>query len=150
MTGFETSGASAAGPTAAKPAENTDTHQPTAGVIEELSGALSSARTLLSNFLDLLSLEARRAGIALAWMIVCGVVAAVMIVTAWVGLMLAVAMELISLGFPTPAAIIVVAVINGGAGAMLIYLCIDMSQALLFPAARRQVARQSPVKASEP
>lgn len=37
----------------------------TGGVLDELSNAMASARDVLSNFLNLASLEARRAGITL-------------------------------------------------------------------------------------
>jgi hypothetical protein len=150
MAGFETGGAAPTVEATAQIGVSTVPRLPTAGVLEELFGALASARAALSNFLDLLSLEARRAGLALTWMIVCGVVAAICIVTAWLGLMLAVAMAAMSLGVPAPAAVIAVAVINGAAGAVLIYVCIGMSQALLFSATRRQVAGQCPVKPSVP
>lgn len=150
MTGFETGGAAPTVEVAAQIGLHTEPRLPTAGVLEELSGVVASARAALSNFLDLLSLEVRRAGLALTWMIVCGVGAAICIVTAWLGLMLAVAMVAMSLGVPAPAAVIVVAVINGAAGAVLIYVCIGMSQSLLFSATRRQVAGQCPVKPSAP
>ncbi len=121
---------------------------PAAGVFDELSGALASARAAFSNFLDLLSLESRRAGLALTWMVVLGIVAAICIAAAWLGLMAALAMWAISLGLPAIAAVIAVAVINCVAGAALIYVCIGMSHDLLFSATRRQVAGKFPVKPS--
>ena len=123
---------------------------PTAGVLDELSGAFASARTALSSFLDLMSLEARRAGLTLMWMVVWGFVAAICIVGAWVGLMAALAMWAVSLGFPPIAAVIAVAVINLAAGAVLIYVCIGMSRDLLFSATRRQVAGKLPVSPPAP
>lgn len=146
MLGFETGGAAQTIETAAQIGTHADTRIPTAGILDEFSSVLASAHSALSNFLDLLSLEARRAGLMLTWMIVCGVVAAICVVTAWLGLMLAVAMAAISLGVPAPAAVIAVAVINGATGVMLIYVCIGISKSLLFSATRRQVAGQCPVK----
>ena len=123
---------------------------PTAGVLDELSGAFASARAALSSFLDLMSLEARRAGLTLMWMVIWGFVAAICIVGAWVGLMAALAMWAVSFGFPPIAAVIAVAVINLAAGAVLIYVCIGMSRDLLFSATRRQVAGRSPVTPPAP
>lgn len=123
---------------------------PAAGVLAELSSALASARAALSSFLDLVSLEARRAGLALMWLVVWGFVAAICIVGAWLGLMAAVAMWAVSLGFPPIAAVIAVALINLVAAALLIYVCIGISRDLLFSATRRQVAGQPPVKPSAP
>jgi hypothetical protein len=116
-----------------------ETPVPTVGVFAELSCALTFARALLSNILDLATLEARRAGVALVFMIVGGVVAAVCIVTAWLGLMAACAMAGIALGMPPLAAVLVVAGINLMAGAGVLYWCIDMSRDLLFMATRRQI-----------
>ena len=152
MNRFETGDAAPTADAAAQAAEQIGVHSVplTAGVLDELSVALASARAALSNFLDLLSLEARRAGLMLTWMIVCGVVAAIFIITAWLGLMLAVALGAMSLGVPAPAAVTAVAVINGVAGAVLIYVCKGMSRSLLFSASRRQLAGQCPVNPSTP
>jgi hypothetical protein len=127
-----------------------ETRQSAAGVLEELSGVLASTRAALSNFIDLISLEARHAGLALMWMVVWAVVAAICIVGAWLGLMAAIAMWAVSLGFPPIAAVIAVAAINLIAGAALIYACIGASRDLLFSATRRQVAGKSTVKPPAP
>lgn len=126
------------------------TSQSTGGVLDELSSTLAAARAALSNFLDLAALEARRAGLALMWMVAWGVVAAICIVAAWLGLMAALAMWAVSLGLPPIAAVIAVALINLVAGAVLIYVCIGMSRDLLFSATRRQMAGKSPVKPPAP
>jgi hypothetical protein len=49
------------------------------GILEGLFETLSSARDVLVAFLDLLSLEARRAGTTLAWMVACGALAALLL-----------------------------------------------------------------------
>lgn len=127
-----------------------ETQLPTAGVFGELSNAVASARATLSSILELISLEARRAGLAVLWIVVMGVVAAVCIVSAWLGLMAALAMWVIALGFPPIATVIVVALIQLIAGAMLINVCIGKSSDLLFSATRRQVAGDCPVKPAAP
>lgn len=127
-----------------------ETRPPTPGVLDELSSVLASARAVLSNFLELVSLEARRAGLALMWMVAWGFVAAICFVAAWLSLMAALAMWAVSFGVPPIAAVITVAMINGVAGAVLIYVCIGMSRDLLFSATQRQVAGRSPVKPPAP
>lgn len=122
----------------------------TAGMLQELSGAFSAARAALSGFLDLIALEARGAGLALMWMVAWALVSAVCIVVAWLGLMAALALWVVSLGFPPIAAVIGIAAINLAAGAGLIKVCIGMSRALLFSATRRQVAGQSPISSRTP
>lgn len=115
------------------------------GVIEELSRVFSAIRTACSDFLELLSLEARRAGLALMWMVICGVVAALCIVSAWLGLMVALIMWAVSLGCPPAVAVLGITIINCAAGAALIYRGISMSHDLLFSATRRQLAGKTPV-----
>lgn len=110
------------------------------GVLDELSKLLTFARQALSDFLELVSLETRRAGLGLVWMVVAGLVATIFIVTAWAGLMAALAMCIVSLGMLPLAAVIVVAAVNLGAGAGMLYWCIGLSRHLLFSATRRQLA----------
>jgi len=119
----------------------------TSGVFREVAGVLDSARESLSNFLDLVTLEARRAGLALFWMVAWAVVAAVCIITTWLGLMAALAMWVVSLGLLPLVAVILVAVLNLIAGAVLIRVCVGLSRDLLFPATRRQLARSPSAKA---
>ena len=73
-------------------------------------------------------------------MIVGGLVASIFIVTAWAGVMAALAMYIVSLGMHPLAALIVVAAINLIVGIGMLYGCIGLSRNLLFSATRRQLA----------
>lgn len=113
---------------------------PGPGVAGALSATLASARTALSTFLELVVLEARRAGLALAWMLAFGIAMAVCAVAAWLALLAVLALWAVSLGLPVIAAVLAIAGINLlGAGA-LAFLCIGLSRSLLFGATRRQLA----------
>lgn len=116
-----------------------------AGVLDELAGLVGSIRVTLSGMIELLSLEAHRAVLTLMWMAVWAVIAAVCMVSAWLGLMTALVLWAVSLGVPAIIATLGVAAINGAAGALLIFLCIRRSRDLLFPATRRQLAGKPPV-----
>ena len=118
----------------------------TSGVLNEVAGVLDSARESLSNFLELVTLEARRAGLALFWLVAWGIVAAVCIITTWLGLMAALAMWTVSLGLLPVVAVILVAALNLVAGGVLIRVCVGLSRGLLFPATRRQLARDPSAK----
>ena len=119
-------------------------------VFDELSKLIAFARETLSDFLELVSLETRRAGLGLVWMIVGGLVATTFIVTAWTGLMAALAIYIVSLGMLPLAAVIAVAAVNLMAGAGMLYWCIGLSSHLLFSATRRQLAGVSSVRPSGP
>jgi len=126
--------------------DNVGAPPPSAGLFEELSNTFNTARTSLSALLNLASLEARRAGLALMWMIAWIIIAAICIVTAWLGLMIALAMWSVSLGLPPILAVIIFTVLNLLAAAGLIYISLKLSRDLLFSATRRQIAGQLPVK----
>ena len=122
----------------------------TGGVLEEFSGAIASARATLAGFLELVTLEARRAGLALVWMVAGGLVAALCFAGAWLGLMAALAMWVVSLGVPPIAAAIGFALANLLGGAAMIYACIRISRDLMFSATRRQLAGKPAAEPASP
>jgi uncharacterized membrane protein YqjE len=115
------------------------TQSPPHRVLDELSDTLASARRVVSDFLELLSLETRRAGVTLVGMVVCGAVAAILVVTAWLGLMAVLALWAVSLGIPWVTAVTVISLANLLAAAIMTSVCIRISRDLLFPATRRQL-----------
>ncbi|HKQ30382.1 MAG TPA: hypothetical protein VJS66_03760 [Burkholderiales bacterium] len=128
--------------TAPKPAA--DATPSTKGIFGTFTSVFSSAREVLANFAELITLEARRAGVALAWMMALAVAAALLIVTAWLGLVVAFALWLISLGMMTPAgAIALVAIVNLIVAVIIGFVCFLLSRNLLFPATRRQLKPDS-------
>lgn len=127
-----------------------ESRAPWTSLFKELSSTLAAARATFSNFLDLIALETRGAGLALMWMIVWGLVAALCIIVAWLGLMTALGLWAVSLGFSPIATVVAIAAVNLVAGAGLIKLCIYLSRALLFPAVRRQVSGPSAVQQPRP
>jgi hypothetical protein len=116
-----------------------ETPSPPHSVLDELSDTFASARRVVSDFLELLSLEARRAGLTLVWMVACGAAAAILVVTAWLGLMAALALWAVSLGIPWVTAVTVISLANLVAAAIMTSVCIGMSRDLLFPATKRQL-----------
>lgn len=120
------------------------------GVVDEFSKLLAFARGTLSDFLELVSLESRRAGLGLVWMLVGGLGATILIVTAWTGLMGAIALYIVSLGMLPITAVILVAAVNLIAAAGILYWCVVLSRSLLFSATRRQLAGTSAVRSSAP
>lgn len=109
------------------------------GIVAELSGAFAGARGLLSNLLDLFGLEARRAGLMLVLMLACGVIGAVLIVAAWLGLLAALVLWAVSRGVEWQSALGAVAFANAAAAASLFWFCARVSRDLTFPATRREL-----------
>jgi uncharacterized membrane protein YqjE len=108
-------------------------------IAEELSCAFASARGLLSNILDLFTLEARRAGLTLVLMLACGAIGAILVVAAWLGLMAALTLWAVAVGISWQAAVAAAAFANLAIAAALFWLCARVSRDLLFPATRRQL-----------
>lgn len=109
------------------------------GLFEELRGALAGARGLLSDILDLFTLEARRAGLTLVLMLACGAIGAILVVAAWLGLMAALVLWAVALGISWQAVIAAVAFANLAVAGALFWLCARASRGLLFSATRRQL-----------
>ncbi len=108
-------------------------------VAGEISGAFASARGLLSNVLDLFTLEARRAGLTLALMLACGLLGAVLVFAAWLGLVAALVLWAVALGAGWEIALAVAVAANLGLAGALFWLCVVASRGLLFSATRRQL-----------
>jgi hypothetical protein len=119
------------------------------GILEGLFESLSSAREVLVAFLDLLSLEARRAGTTLAWMVACGALAALLLASAWLGLMITLALYAVSLDVPAPAAAAAVTLANLVAAVFVALACTRMSCDLLFRTTRRQLESE-PARSPRP
>jgi uncharacterized membrane protein YqjE len=109
------------------------------GIMEALSDTFASARGLLSNVLDLFTLEARHAGLTLVLMLACGALAAVLVAAAWLGLMAALVLQAVSLGSSWEAALAATALANLAFAAALSWLCSRVSRDLLFAGTRRQL-----------
>jgi uncharacterized membrane protein YqjE len=110
-------------------------------MFEELSGAFASARELLSSVLDLFTLEARRAGLALVLMLACAAVGAMLVVAAWIGLMAALALWAVAQGLSWATALSALSIANVAVAGALFWLCARVSRSLLFSATRRQLRR---------
>jgi uncharacterized membrane protein YqjE len=109
------------------------------GVVDELGGAFARARGLLSNLLDLLTLEARRAGLMLVLMLAGAAIGAILVVAAWLGLMAALALWAVAHGIAWQDAVAGLALANLAAAAGLFWLCLVASRSLLFSGTRRQL-----------
>jgi len=113
---------------------------PTDGMIGAIANAFNSVRRVFSDLFRLFSLEVRRAGLTLVWMVALGAMAAMLIVTAWLGLMGALALWAVSLGLTWISALVAVAMVNLVTAAIVVFSCVSLSRNLLFPATQRQLA----------
>jgi hypothetical protein len=112
----------------------------TDGIIGSVAIAFNSTRRVVADLFRLFTLEVRRAGLSLAWMLALGVLAALLMATAWFSLMAALALWAVSLGLTWIGAMLALALVNLVTAAMVVFSCVGLSRNLLFPATRRQLA----------
>jgi hypothetical protein len=113
----------------------------TAAAIHSL---IDSVRGWFDDFLDLVVLEGKKAGIGLALMFEFGVGATVLSITGWlalVGCVVAALVENDILGWIW--SLLLVALLNFAGAGGLVFLAIKRSQDLLFSATRRQLGLKS-------
>ena len=115
---------------------------PTEGIFGGIASLFNSGRRVVTGVFRLFALEARRAGLTLMWMVALGAMAAMLLVTAWLGLMGAAALWVVSLGLTWSGALVVIALANLAAAAVALLICMSISRNLLFPATRRQMEGQ--------
>jgi hypothetical protein len=106
---------------------------------DALNAIFVAGKQAFSNLFELLSLELHRAGVALVWMVALGALGALMVVTAWFGLMAALALWLISLDIPPAGAVLITVGVNLAGAAIILFLCMKKSRDLAMPATRRQL-----------
>jgi hypothetical protein len=114
------------------------------GLGEVLGRLIGEARQLVADYALLSVLDARRAAIRLAWILGAVLVAAVLIVTSWMGLVAAGIVFAWGHGASWPLALAVAAVLNLIAAGVLGWLVFKLAKELPFTALLRQLRGDAP------
>lgn len=125
-----------------KPQEHANASPPS--IAATLRSLIDSVRGWLDNFLQLVVLEGKKAGIALALMLGFGAGAAILLMTGWlalVGCAVAALVENDILGWVW--SLLIAALLNFAGAGGLVFLAIKRSKDLLFYATRRQLGLKS-------
>lgn len=118
--------------------------------LASLQGLLHELPGLISDRIELLSLELQRAGQVLAQIVALIVAAAILAVTAWLALWGGVMVALIDAGLHWAAASLIVLVINLGACWWAVARVRALAPLLKLPATRRHLTLSQPSTASKP
>lgn len=94
---------------------------------------------LLSDRVELLSLELHRAGLALAQIVALVVAAAIFAATAWLALWGCAVLALMAAGLHGAVALLIVLLLNAGACALAVARVFSLSPLLKLPATRRHL-----------
>jgi hypothetical protein len=114
------------------------------GLGEVLARLIGEARQLVADYALLTVLDARRAAIRLAWILGAVLVAAVLIVTSWMGLVSAFIMFAWGHGASWPVALAIAAIVNLVAAAALGWFTLKLAKELPFTALLRQLRGDAP------
>jgi uncharacterized membrane protein YqjE len=116
----------------------------TASLGEVVGRLLGEGRQLVADYAELTVLDARRAAIRLAWILGCVLVAAVLIVTAWVVLIASGIIWAWGHGASWPTALAVAAVLNLIAAGLLGWFMLKLAKEMPFTALLRQLRGRDP------
>ncbi len=115
-----------------------------------ISALIASLRKFGDQLLTLVTLEGKRAGTSLAFMLGFAVAAAALVVTGWLALIACIVVALVAndiVGWPW--ALLLAALFSFAGAAGLVVLLIQRSNDLLFTATRRQLALQTEATSHE-
>jgi uncharacterized membrane protein YqjE len=104
-----------------------------------LGQILADLRCAARAQLHLLDLEAQRAGQALALMLAYGMVAGLLLCTAWLGLGAAAVLWMVELGCRVSLALLLAVLLNLAAGLGLLFAMRRQARTLAFPATRQNL-----------
>jgi hypothetical protein len=116
------------------------------GLGEVIGRLLAEARSLVADYTELAVLDARRAAIRLAWLLGAVLVASVLIVTTWMGLVAAAVVFMLGQGASWVTALIVAAVVNLAGAGVLAWWMFALIKELPFTALLRQLRGNAPQK----
>jgi len=114
------------------------------GLGQALGRLLGEARQLVADYAELTILDARRAAIRLAWILGAVLVAAVLIVTSWMGLVAAGIVFAWGRGASWPIALGIAALVNLVAAGVLGWFTFQLAKELPFTALLRQLRGEPP------
>lgn len=104
------------------------------GLLDEARSLFTEVRGLAQDRLKLAALETRLAGQSVVKMLIFGVVAAVMVISAWIALVgMGVVALVVYVGLSMVAALAIAAAVNIAAAAALYFAIRKMSRNLAFP-----------------
>lgn len=109
-----------------------------------LAHLFSETKNLVTDYAELAVLDARRAAVNLAWLLGCVLIVAVLVITAWMGLVAALIVWMFAEGVSWPVAIGIAAVLNLLAAGGLYFWMRHLLAELPFTALLRQLRGEDP------
>lgn len=108
-------------------------------MLEPVERVYSTLRRMGSNYATLAVLDVRRAAVQFAWLVGGGIFIAVLVVTAWLAAIVALAVWLLGTGMSWPAVLLIAAALNLAGAAIVIFRLRSVFDRLPFEATLRQL-----------
>ena len=113
--------------------------------LEPLERMFATLRRIATNYALLAVLDARRAATQLAWLIGAGILIAVLVVTAWLAGVVALAVILLGRGLSWPAVLGVAALLNLVGAGLVVWRVKNVFDQAPFAALLRQIKAEPPL-----
>ena len=128
------------------------THLETDGMsfLEPIERVFSTLKRMASDYAQLAVMDVRRASIQLAWLVGAGILITVLVVTAWLAGVVALAVWLLGAGMSWPAVLAIAALLNLIAAALVVWRVKDVFEHAPFSATLKQLKAQSVTGEKEP
>lgn len=111
---------------------------PETSMFEPIARALTTAKRLLGAYARLALLDMQRAAMQFAWLVAAGIVITVLLVTAWLAAVVALAVWLLGQGLSWPAVLLVAAALNICAAAFVAWRIRHLFDDVPFTATLRE------------
>ena len=113
--------------------------------LEPLERMFATVRRIVTNYALLAVLDARRAAMQLAWLIGAGILIAVLVVTAWLAGVVALAVILLGRGMSWPGVLGVAALLNLVGAGLVVWRVKNVFDQAPFAALLRQIKAEPPL-----
>jgi uncharacterized membrane protein YqjE len=111
---------------------------------EPLERAMGALKLLAGDYALLAVLDLRRAAVQLAWLVGAGIMASVLVVTAWLAGVTAIVVWLLGSGVSWPVALVIAALINLAGAGLVAWRAKNVLDELPFSATLRQLKAEPP------
>ena len=126
--------------------ESGEAHE--ASLLAPFERVLATLKRMTSNYATLAVLDVRRAAVQFAWLVAGGIFIAVLVVTAWLAAVVALAVWLLGNGLSWPAVLLVAGALNLVGAAIVAMRIRNVFEHVPFSATLRQIKSDSPPAAA--
>jgi uncharacterized membrane protein YqjE len=131
------------------PARSVAAERAESSLLDPVERTIAALRALAGDFALLAVLDLRRAALQLAWLVGAGIVASVLVVTAWLAGVTAVVVWLLGAGVSWPVALIIAGLLNLVGAALVAWRMHAVIDEMPFAATLRQLKAKAPAGESK-